>query len=146
MVNPGDVFNEKVALNKFIKTVLFLENLSGKYGAIKNMNKDEMIAKSNDDFRMNWFGKGKYVESSEIKKLSSTDKLNILGLVKTFKNFNERNDPSGEHNLGIIEFNDEIIVWKISYFYLVRKNKNIDYDSCENTFRILNVMLADEYI
>lgn len=69
----------------------------------------------------------------------------ILNSVKTFNNFNSKNDPYNEHDYGSFEYDGKKIMWKIDYY-----DRDLCYYS-ENpaditkTIRIMTVMLAEEY-
>jgi hypothetical protein len=54
--------------------------------------------------------------------------------VKNFDDFNEDNDPYGEHDFGSFNHKGEEIFWKID-----------DYEGEEGWNLVLTVMLAEEY-
>ena len=58
----------------------------------------------------------------------------ILMGVKDFDDFNQANDPQGEHDFGSFDYQGEKIFWKID-----------DYDGQEGYNLALTVMLAEEY-
>jgi hypothetical protein len=58
----------------------------------------------------------------------------ILMKVKNFDDFNESNDPYGEHDFGSFNHNGEEIFWKID-----------DYQGQEGYNLILTIMLSEEY-
>ena len=55
------------------------------------------IAILNDKFRKSFVG-GEVLLSAGISAMSSEDKANIVSLVQNFNDFNEGNDPYGEHD------------------------------------------------
>ena len=58
----------------------------------------------------------------------------ILMRVKNFNDFNESNDPYGEHDFGSFEYKGRRIFWKID-----------DLQGEEGFGLVLTVMLAEEY-
>jgi len=69
-----------------------------------------------------------------IAGLGVEDVHKILMKVKNFDEFNEDNDPYGEHDFGSFDYNGEKIFWKID-----------DYDGEDGWNLILTVMFASEY-
>lgn len=72
--------------------------------------------------------------------------MDLIGLsraVEDFKNFNEDNDPHGEHDFGSLVYEGQKIFWKIDYYdrQLQRWCDPLDPE-CR---RVLTVMLAEEY-
>jgi hypothetical protein len=66
--------------------------------------------------------------------LGVEDVHEILMKVKNFDDFNESNDPYGEHDFGSFNHKGEEIFWKID-----------DYEGMEGYNLILTIMLAEEY-
>jgi major membrane immunogen (membrane-anchored lipoprotein) len=65
--------------------------------------------------------------------------------VRCFDDFNEDNDPYGEHDFGAVTVKDEKYFWKIDYY-----DKEADFHSSDAsredlTRRVLTVTRADEY-
>ena len=72
--------------------------------------------------------------------------MDLIGLsqaVESFNNFNESNDPHGEHDFGSFEVRGHKVFWKIDYYNqdLTEGRKPLDPD-CR---RIVTIMLAEEY-
>ncbi|MCH8957714.1 DUF3768 domain-containing protein, partial [candidate division KSB1 bacterium] len=56
-----------------------------------------------------------------------------------YDNFDDGNDPYGEHDFGVIELTGQPkIYWKIDYY-----DANFEYGGDVN--RLLTILLADEY-
>jgi len=79
-------------------------------------------------------------------------KAQVLLAVKNYDNFNEDNDPHGEHEFGIVELEGiPKVFWKIDYFEDAKMDCNPDSNFGENeedfinAYRLLTIMLADEY-
>ncbi|MEL6929213.1 MAG: DUF3768 domain-containing protein [Cyanobacteria bacterium J06600_6] len=80
-----------------------------------------------------------------IQALPPQDRLAILGLVRTFNDFSEDNDPYGEHDFGAIEHNDSRIFWKIDYYDKSLQYGSEDPTDPDVTERVMTIMLANEY-
>ena len=72
------------------------------------------IAKLNDNFRKTFIG-GEVLLSAGIAAMSSEDKANIVSLVQNFNDFNEDNDPYGEHDFFSIDYKGNKIFFKIDF-------------------------------
>ena len=115
--------------------------------------KQELIAQQNDIFRKN-FGdskkaeqtvQGKYYATQSITNLPPEEQLAIIKKVKAFDDFNENNDPYGEHDMGIFKQNAQSIYWKIDYYDLNYHYGSPDPSDLNQTRRVLTVMLSHEY-
>ena len=69
----------------------------------------------------------------------------VLRAVQLFDDFNEHNDPYGEHDFGSFRHNGETVFWKWDYFDLDLQMHSPDASDPAVTARVLTVMLADEY-
>ena len=69
----------------------------------------------------------------------------VLLAVRNYTDFTEGDDPYGEHDFGVIELpNLPKVYWKIDYY----EDANMEFgnpEDKENAYRVLMVMLADEY-
>ena len=72
--------------------------------------------------------------TSGVNALGTKAVVDILISVKAFNNFNEDNDPHGEHDFGSFNYEDQKIFWKID-----------NYNGQEGYDLVLTIMLADEY-
>ena len=75
-----------------------------------------------------------FVVTRGIANLPAEEQAQIIQKVKDFNNFNEENNPYGEHDFGSFMHNDRKIFWKID-----------DYAGSEGFNLVLTVMFADEY-
>jgi len=71
------------------------------------------------------------------------DTLAIIMAVRSFDDFNEENDPYGEHDCAGFEWQGEDIIWKIDYY-------DANHEFWEDPLspecqRVLTVMLAAEF-
>lgn len=69
----------------------------------------------------------------------------ILQAVACFDDFNEDNDPYGEHDCAVMTVGQHRIIWKIDYYDRALKGFSPDPSNPHLTRRILTVMLASEY-
>lgn len=96
------------------------------------------IAVQNDRFRQSGF---EVILTQGARALKNLEGL--LGRIRMFNDFNDDNDPYGEHDFGCLKWEDEKVFWKIDYY-----DQNMEYGAeplnpdCK---RAMTVMLADEY-
>jgi Protein of unknown function (DUF3768) len=77
--------------------------------------------------------------------LSADRRDSILTSIRAFDNFDEDNDPHGEHDFGLIEDGDVRYFWKIDYYDTDMELMLPDPADSSVTTRVLTVMLSDEY-
>lgn len=101
----------------------------------------------NDKLRRNIFNSShnKVVMTTGISNLPFIDQLQILNKIKTFNDFNEGNDPYGEHDFGKIEYKGNNYFFKIDYYDPSLEYASDDPSNPDITTRVLTVMRADEY-
>ena len=102
------------------------------------------IATLNDKFRKSFIG-GEVLLSAGIAAMSSEDKANIVSLVQNFDNFNENNDPYGEHDFGAFDYKGNKIFWKIDYYDLNNEYMSENPANPDITNRVLTILLSCEY-
>ena len=98
----------------------------------------------NDIFRKSFIG-GEVLLSSGIAAMSSEDKANIVSMVQNFNDFNEDNDPYGEHDFGSFDYKGEKILWKIDYYDLNNQYHSENPANPDITNRILTIMTVYEF-
>ncbi|MBL8122430.1 DUF3768 domain-containing protein [Candidatus Saccharibacteria bacterium] len=69
------------------------------------------IAMKNDRFRRSGFG---VTVTPGVQALE--DLVGLIDEVRRFNDFNEDNDPYGEHDFGTVYWLGEKVFWKISYY------------------------------
>ena len=104
----------------------------------------DRIRALNDDFRSSFVG-GIVVVTAGFESLPSDWHRSILARIRAFDNFDEDNDPHGEHDFGLIEDGDVRCIWKIDYYDTDMELMSPDPADASVTTRVLTVMLADEY-
>ena len=102
------------------------------------------IATLNDNFKKNFIG-GEVLLSAGIAAMSSEDKANIVSMVQNFNDFNEDNDPYGEHDFGSFDYKGEKILWKIDYYDLNNQYHSENPANPDITNRILTIMTVYEF-
>jgi hypothetical protein len=104
----------------------------------------DRICALNDAFRRS-FGGGTVVVTAGFESLSGDRRPTILARIRAFDQFNEDNDPHGEHDFGLIEESDVRCLWKIDYYDSDMELMSPDPADPFVTTRVLIVMLAEEY-
>lgn len=76
----------------------------------------------------------------------------VISAIKSFSDFNSGNDPHKEHDFGCVQLEGQPkIFWKIDYYpdasceFDSDSNWGEDENDYLNAYRILTVMLAEEY-
>ena len=105
------------------------------------MNK---IALLNDAFRRSFSG-GKVVMTAGVDALPDMVKAAALQKAATFDEFNEDNDPYGEHDFGSFELCGRKFFWKVEYYDRDMQYGSEDPSYPAKTIRVMTVMLASEY-
>jgi hypothetical protein len=110
------------------------------------MNRQETarIRELNDAFRSTFSG-GNVVMTAGVNELPDMVKAEALKRAATFDDFNEDNDPHGEHDFGSFELCGRKFFWKIDYFDRSMEYGSDDPSDPEKTTRVMTVMLASEY-
>ena len=100
--------------------------------------KSREIARKNDFIRRTFAG-GMILLTSGVEALEAGDKEAVLRKVRKFNDFNEGNDPYGEHDFGTVTHNGMKYFFKFDYY-----DENLEYHQ-EDGNRVLTIMRADEY-
>lgn len=110
----------------------------------QNMNNSTYIRVLNDRLRMRHIG-GRIMFTSGVKALDPNTVRAIIRAIAQFADFNERNDPYGEHDCAILQVDTLNILWKIDYYDETLTHHSPDPADHNVTVRILTIMLVDEY-
>ena len=111
---------------------------------VANRCRSERIRKLNDAFR-NSFNGGQVYLSSGVAALDPPAKAKLLEAVRTFTDFDEGNDPHGEHDFASIEVDGENYFFKIDYYDTDIRYLSDDPGDPAITRRVMTIMLASEY-
>jgi Protein of unknown function (DUF3768) len=98
----------------------------------------------NDNFRSTFLG-GQVVMSVGVVDLPMGVRAQAVVKVQNFAEFNEGNDPYGEHDFGSFKIAGETFFWKIDYHNKQMTGESEDPSDPEETARVLTIMLAGEY-
>ena len=104
----------------------------------------QSIAEQNDDFRLH-SSKGTFCLTSGIRALGKDCVREIINIVRNFNNFNEDNDPYGEHDFGAFYYRNRQIFFKIDNYDREFLYLSSDVTNPKLTNKVLTVMLAQEY-
>lgn len=102
------------------------------------------IRELNDRFRTTGMG-GRILLSQGVSSLPPLLMLNVARQVVTFSDFTPDNDPHGEHDFGAFTMEERKFFWKIDYYATDRQHGSEDPADPVKTFRVLTIMLAEEY-
>lgn len=110
----------------------------------QSVNIGAYIRVLNDRLRRRHIG-GRIILTSGVNALDPNIVKAIIGAIAQFTDFNEHNDPYGEHDCAIVETLGLSILWKIEYFDETLSMHSPDPADENVTSRVLTIMLADEY-
>lgn len=106
------------------------------------MDRTQRIAELNDLLRTSFFH-GAVVFTQGFS--CHPHREEFIAQVRQFSDFNEDNDPFGEHDFGVVHFDGQEVFWKIDYYDLAMEFGSPDPANPEVTRRCLTLMLAEEY-
>ena len=104
----------------------------------------DRIRELNDAFRRAFVG-GEVLITPGVNGLPSDVRAKAIRNVATFADFNEDNDPHGEHDFGAFDLAGHKLFWKIDYYGLTLDMGSEDPSNPAVTKRVLTLMLAEEY-
>ncbi len=108
------------------------------------MIKAERIAALNDHLRWSFSG-GKVMLTASVAALSDSEQACILMAARQFDDFNEENDPNGEHDCALFEAAGHSCMFKIDYYDPNLRCGSDDPADPAKTTRVLTIMLASDY-
>lgn len=88
---------------------------------------------------------GKKLITQGIMALGLPAVVTIAQKVQAFDQFDQDNDPHGEHDFGAFDHDGERIFWKIDYYDATYEAGSPDPTDAGKTRRVLTIMLASEY-
>ena len=106
--------------------------------------KSRRIRVLNDNFRTTFVG-AQVVTTAGVAALPIDVKARVFLAVQSFKDFDEGNDPHGEHDFGSFEVEGENYFFKLDYYSPDMEGGSEDPADPEKTTRVLTIMRADEY-
>jgi Protein of unknown function (DUF3768) len=106
----------------------------------------QKIAEINDHFRSQLdTSLGKTIGTEQVNHLDKEKCTELVKLITEFSDFNEDNDPCGEHDFGSVVVAGEKYFWKIDYYDLNYEYGSADPANTAVTKRLLTVMHSSEY-
>lgn len=103
------------------------------------------IVRLNDALRHGQGTHSTVVATAGIRQYGETYLARVSHAVATFDQFNEENDPRGEHDFGAITIDNVELFWKVDYFDLDLNAQSPDKANPDITHRVLTIMFANEY-
>lgn len=88
---------------------------------------------------------GEVMITRAVQALPSIKRDILLLAVQHYSDFDNGNDPYGEHDFGSLEFDGRVWFWKIDYYDLDRNHASPDPADPDVTCRVMTIMSADEY-
>ncbi len=104
----------------------------------------EEIRRLNDELRQT-HKNGKVVLSAGIAALSEPDIAAVIAAVAHFDDFTEENDPHGEHDCALFDWQGHKIMFKIDYYDPSLQYHSDNPADLKKTTRVMTVMFASEY-
>jgi hypothetical protein len=98
----------------------------------------------NDNFRRSFVG-GTVLLTQGIRALPEPIIADILIKVQQFNDFNPKNDPYQERDMGKFVHEMVDVIWKIDYYDKDNRYHSPDPSNPEVTNRVLTIMRSDEY-
>jgi Protein of unknown function (DUF3768) len=107
-------------------------------------DKSRITRDLNDAFRTTFVG-GKVMLTSGVAAMPTNEVARVLSAVREFKDFDESNDPHGEHEFGSFRLAGEEFFWKIDAYDADMQFGSDDPSDEAKTTRVLTIMFASEY-
>jgi hypothetical protein len=103
------------------------------------------IAQLNDLCRKSMGIAGRVMQTRGFASLPLPIQSTIREKVEAFNDFTPDNDPHGEHDFGVVEYEGYRIFWKIDYYAPDMLHGSDDPADPKQTVRVLTLMMAHEY-
>lgn len=113
---------------------------------MRDKDKKLRIRKLNDQLRCRRIG-GRIMITRALRHMGSDFVDRALLAVAAFDDFNQGNDPYGEHDFGAVTVDDVQLYWKIDYYDATSSEGYGSPDPSDPavTTRVMTVMLAADY-
>jgi Protein of unknown function (DUF3768) len=103
------------------------------------------ITELNDRFRQHNLGHGQVRIAPMVEMMPIEQREALLAAIRSFSDFNEDNDPYGEHDFGTVEFQGKKYFWKLDYYADDSYEYGAEDPSSPSTRRVLTIMHSSEY-
>jgi hypothetical protein len=104
----------------------------------------DRIRTLNDELRQTLIGGGA-VMTPGIAALGRKAVQRLVQTLAVFNDFSTANDPHGEHDFGVFDFDGASIFFKIDYYDKSMTSHSPDPADPTVTERVITIMLAEEY-
>jgi hypothetical protein len=111
---------------------------------MNNDRRSAEIRRLNDELRCHARG-GKVLITTGVSALTVVEVGAIFEAIVAFDHFTPDNDPFGEHDCATLTVDGRRLIWKIDYYDRTRQYGSPDPADPTVTFRVLTVMLSEEY-
>jgi hypothetical protein len=102
-----------------------------------------ILKEENDSFRTTFFTSPFHKVVMTASLVDDPNREDVITAVREFKNFNDDNDPHGEHDCAIFEVKGTKYMFKIDYY---DEGFHVGMDPYEGKVaRLLTILRADEY-
>ncbi|WP_426051628.1 DUF3768 domain-containing protein [Brevundimonas sp. SL161] len=109
-----------------------------------SVERRERIRTLNDQLRQTHVG-GRILMSQGVMSMGPEGVVGAMLAIAKANDFNEDNDPYGEHDFGAVTVSGQRIFWKIDYYNQSLTSQAVDPSYAKDCVRVLTVMLAEEY-
>jgi hypothetical protein len=106
--------------------------------------KKARIRELNDQLRRTLTG-GRIMMTSGVEALGPLVVAQLLDRLRQYDQFDEGNDPYGEHDFGAFDHDGQRFFWKVDCYDPAMEFHSDDASDPDKTVRILTLMLACEY-
>jgi hypothetical protein len=104
----------------------------------------ESIRALNDELRRHLLGGGAVITPA-IAALGQAAVERLVQTVSIFDDFCVANDPHGEHDFGVFDFEGRRVMFKIDYYDKDLRHQSPDPANPSLTERVITIMLTEEY-
>ena len=109
-----------------------------------SVERRERIRTLNDQLRQTHVG-GRILMTQGVMSMGPEGVVGAMLAIAKANDFNEDNDPYGEHDFGAVTVSGHRIFWKIDYYDRTLTAGSPDPADESVTTRVLTIMLASEY-
>jgi hypothetical protein len=102
------------------------------------------LSNLNDVLRQTFQG-GKIMKTASVAALAPDTQARVLQAMRMFSDFNEDNDPHGEHDCALFDVDGESFMFKIDYYDADMEYGSEDPTDPAKTTRVLTLMLPSDY-
>ena len=119
-----------------------MQNLSNIMEQVQEVMKKENICRLNDSLRKEGKG-GQIICTTSV--INSPNRNIIIEKIRDFNNFNDSNDPHGEHDFGKVTVDGTDYFFKFDYYDKIHNCLSPDPSDATKTRRVMTIMEASEY-